>query len=137
MPTKYKAGNDVAVTSDDDDHDAGDKIEWDLLLNPSEQLCRVDPLEKLRVEQCHLLGHLASRLRTVSSRSAQQVGFSNIRSDRVLDKIPGSRLGSGRVGVSKYTIGYFRVFWVFQGILGIFGYVWVYPYILRFLSNIY
>ena len=106
MPTKYKAGNDVAVTSDDDDHDAGDKIEWDLLLNPSEQLCRVDPLEKLRVEQCHLLGHLASQLLTVSS--AQRVGFSNIRSYWVLDKIPGSRSGSGRVGVSKYTIGYFR-----------------------------
>ena len=66
MPTKYKAGNDVAVTSDDNDHDAGDKIEWDLLLNPSEQLCRVDPLEKLRVEQCHLLGHLASQLLTLS-----------------------------------------------------------------------
>ena len=64
MPTKYKAGNDVAVTSDDDDHDAGDKIEWDLLLNPSEQLCQVDQLEKLRVEQCHLLGHLASQLLT-------------------------------------------------------------------------
>ena len=58
-------------------------------------------------------------------------------SGQVVDKILGSRLGSGRVGVSKYTIGYFRVFWVFQGILGIFGYVWVYPYILRFLSNIY
>ena len=50
--------------SDDDDHDAGDKIEWDLLLNPSEQLCQVDQLEKLRVEQCHLLGHLASQLLT-------------------------------------------------------------------------
>ena len=39
--------------------------------------------------------------------SAQRVGFFNIGSGRVLDKIPGS--GSGRVGVSKYTIGYFRV----------------------------
>ena len=32
-----------------------------------------------------------------------------VGSGRVLDKIPGSGLGSGRVGVSKYTIGYFRV----------------------------
>ena len=50
LPTKYKAGNDVAVTSDDDDHDAGDKIEWDLLLNPSEQLCQVDP--SIRWKSC-------------------------------------------------------------------------------------
>ena len=51
---------------------------------------------------------------------------------RVLDKIPGSGSGSGWVGVSKYTIGYFRVsflvsgisgfFWVFPGMSGIFGY---------------
>ena len=40
-------------------------LQWDLLLNPSEQLCRVDPLEKLRVEQGHLLRHLASQLLTV------------------------------------------------------------------------
>ena len=67
MPTKYKARNDIAVIKyhANDDHDAGDEIEWDLLLNPSEQLCRVDPLEKLRVEQGHLLSHLASQLLTV------------------------------------------------------------------------
>ena len=28
---------------------------------------------------------------------------------QVLDKIPGTRLGSSRVGVLKYTIGYFQV----------------------------
>ena len=50
----------------------------------------------------------------------------------VLDKIPGSGSGSGRVGVSKNTIGYFRVFFffrVFPGISGISGYVgyfWVF-----------
>ena len=58
--------------------------------------------------------------------SAQRVGFFNIGSGRVLDKIPGSGSGSGQVGVSKYTIGlfsgifftfgYFRVFRVFLGL---------------------
>ena len=50
---------------------------------------------------------------------------------RVLEKIPGS--GSGRVGVLKYTIGYFRVSFLLSGISGyswvfpgIFGYFWVY-----------
>ena len=64
--------------------------------------------------------------------SAQRVGFFNIGSGRVLDKIPGSGSGSGRVGVSKNTIGYFRVSFflrVFPGISGISGYVgyfWVF-----------
>ena len=74
--------------------------------------------------------------------SAQRVGFFNIGSGRVLDKIPGS--GSGR-SVTKYdrvfpgiffTFGYFRVFRVFPGMSGIFGYFWVYPYILGLFSNI-
>ena len=46
-------------------------------------------------------------------------------SGRVLDKILGSRSGSGRVGVSKYTIGYFWVSFysrVFSGISGYVGY---------------
>ena len=80
--------------------------------------------------------------------SAQRVGFFNIGSGRVLDKIPGSGSGSGRVRVSKNTIGYFRVsfflsgngyfrvFRVFPGMSGIFGYFWVYPYILGLFSNI-
>ena len=84
--------------------------------------------------------------------SAQRVGFFNIRSGRVLDKIPGSGwgFGSGR-SVEKYdqvfpgiffSFGYFRVFQVFRvfpGMSGIFGYFWVYPYILRLrlFSNIY
>ena len=37
-----------------------------------------------------------------------------VESGRVVDKIPGSGLGSGRVGVSKITIGYFRVFFYFR-----------------------
>ena len=54
--------------------------------------------------------------------SAQQVGFFNIGSGRVLDKIPGSGSGSGRVGVLKYTIGYFWVPFLISGISGYFGY---------------
>ena len=54
--------------------------------------------------------------------SAQRVGFFNIGSGRVLDKIPGSRSGSGRVGVSKNMIGYFRVSFFLSGISGYFGY---------------
>ena len=57
--------------------------------------------------------------------SAQQVGFSNTGSGRVWGKIPGSGSGLGWVGVLKYTIRYFRVFFTFeyfQVFLGIFGY---------------
>ena len=45
-----------------------------------------------------------------------------VGSGRVLDKIPGSGWGSGRVGVSKNTIGYFRVSFFLSGISGYFGY---------------
>ena len=45
-----------------------------------------------------------------------------VGSGRVLDKIPGIGLGSGRVGVSKYAIGYFRVFFSLLGISGYVGY---------------
>ena len=79
--------------------------------------------------------------------SAQRVGFFNIGSGRVLEKIPGSGSGSGRVGVLKYMIGYFRVSFLLSGIS---GYSWVFPGIsdifsffggvvsetLRFFSNI-
>ena len=43
-----------------------------------------------------------------------------VGSGRVLDKIPGSGSGSGRVGVSKNTIGYFRVSFLLSGISGYF-----------------
>ena len=49
-----------------------------------------------------------------------------VGSGRVLDKIPGIGSGSGRVGVSKYTIGYFRVSLLFSGIFGYVGYFRVY-----------
>ena len=50
-----------------------------------------------------------------------------VGSGRVLDKIPGSGSGSGRVGVSKYTIGYFRVSFLLSGISGYVGYFRVFP----------
>ena len=46
-----------------------------------------------------------------------------------MDKIAGSGSGWGRVGVSKNTIGYFRVSFLLSGISGISGYVgyfWVF-----------
>ena len=72
--------------------------------------------------------------------SAHRVGFFNNGSGWVLDKIPGSGSGSGRVGVSKYTIGYVQVSFFLSGISGYFGYVgyfWVYLYIVRLFSIIY
>ena len=45
-----------------------------------------------------------------------------VGSGRVLDKIPGIGSGSGRVGVSKYAIGYFRVSLLVSGIFRYFGY---------------
>ena len=54
--------------------------------------------------------------------SAYRVGFFNNGSGRVLDKIPGSGSGSGRVGVSKYAIGFFWVSFLLSGISGYFGY---------------
>ena len=45
-----------------------------------------------------------------------------VGSGRVLDKIPGSGSGSGRVGVSKNTMGYFLVSFLLSGTLGYFGY---------------
>ena len=45
-----------------------------------------------------------------------------VGSGQVLDKIPGSGSCSGRVGVSKYIIGYFRIFFLLSGISGFFGY---------------
>ena len=39
-----------------------------------------------------------------------------VGSGRVLDKIPGSGSGSGRVGVSKNTIGYLFYFQLFPGL---------------------
>ena len=64
----------------------------------------------------------AAATTTTVNTSAQRVGFFNIGSGRVVDKIPGSGSGSGRVGVSKNTIGYIRVSFLLSGISGYFGY---------------
>ena len=64
----------------------------------------------------------SSKLQCSVAISAQRVGFFNIGSGRVLDKIPGSGSGSGRVGVSNDSIGYFRVSFFLSGISGYFGY---------------
>ena len=56
--------------------------------------------------------------------SAQRVGFFNIGSGRVLEKIPGSGSGSGRVGVLKIRSGIFGYLFysrVIPGIPGISG----------------
>ena len=52
-----------------------------------------------------------------------------VGSGRVLEKIPGSGSGSGRVGVLKYTIGYFRVSFLLSGNS---GYSWVFSGISRY-----
>ena len=44
-----------------------------------------------------------------------------VGSGRVLEKIPGSGSGSGRVGVLKNTIGYFRVSFLLSGNSGYSG----------------
>ena len=53
--------------------------------------------------------------------SAQRVGFFNIGSGRVLEKIPGSGSGSGRVGVLKIRSGIFGYLFYSRVIPGIFG----------------
>ena len=50
-----------------------------------------------------------------------------VGSGRVSEKIPGSGSGSGRVGVSKFTIGYFRVSFLLSGISGYLFYSRVFP----------
>ena len=72
--------------------------------------------------------------------SAQRVGFFNIGSGGVLDKIPGSGSGSGRVRVSEYMIRYFRVSFLLSGISGYVGYFRVFTGIygyLRVFTGIY
>ena len=80
------------------------------------------------------LAHLFTAAKRGHRGSAQRVAFFfNIRSGRVLDKIPGSR--SGRKD-RKGRIGYFRVSFLLSGISGYVGYFWVYPYILGLFFNI-
>ena len=54
-----------------------------------------------------------------------------VGSGRVLEKIPGSGSGSGRGGVLKYMIGYFRVSFLLSGIS---GYSWVFPGISGYIG---
>jgi len=63
-------------------------------------------------------GGLAGKAQCPAGRVFQY----RVGSGRVLDKIPGIGSGSGRVGVSKYAIGYFRVSVLLSGIFGYFGY---------------
>ena len=65
-----------------------------------------------------------------------------VGSGRVLEKIPGSGSGSGRVGVLKYTIGYFRVSFLLSGISGYFrvfpgisGYIGYHLFFLEVVSQ--
>ena len=44
------------------------------------------------------------------------------------------RVGSGRVGVSKYTIGYFRVSFLLSGISGYVGYLRVFTGIYGYIG---
>ena len=80
---------------------------------------------------CFLLKYLHKCLTTnlifCDQCPAGRVFQNRVGSGRVLDKIPGSGSGSGRVGVSKYTIGYFRVSFLLSGISGYFGYFRVFP----------
>ena len=77
--------------------------------------------------------------------SAQRVGFFSIGSGRVgywtKYRVAGrnveiyDQVFPGISFISGYLF-YFRVFRVFSGMLGIFGYIWVYPYILGLSFNI-
>merc|ERR1712090_64405 len=72
------------------------------------------------------------------SSSALRVGFFNIGLGRV-GYWTKYRV-AGRVGVSKYTIGYFRVSFLLSGISGYVGYFRVFPGIygyLRVFTGIY
>ena len=63
--------------------------------------------------------------------TGKRVGFRSGRSVEIYHRLfPGIFFTFGCFRV-------FRVFWVFPGMSGIFGYLWVYPYVLRLFSNIY
>ena len=67
-----------------------------------------------------------------SAHSAQRVGFFNIGSGRV-GYWTKYRV-AGRVGVSKYTIGYFRVSFLLSGISGYVGYLRVFTGIYGYIG---
>ena len=86
---------------------------------------RKNLLEAAKPVQKNLMksGQVLKSLGREYTASVQRVGFFNIGSGRVLDKILGSGSGSGRVGVSKNTIGYFRYLFFFRVFSGKSGYV--------------
>ena len=95
-------------------------LEPDSHLWPKDKTLIIKERSKVIQENSHQLVSIEIDEYVVTS--AQRVGFFNIGSGRVLDKIPGSGSGSGRVGVSKNMIGYFRVPFLLSGISGYFGY---------------
>ena len=65
-----------------------------------------------------IVGFCGEEVVVTQGAQAQWVGFFNIGSGQVVDKIPASGSASGQVGVSKNTIGYFRVSFLLLGIFG-------------------
>ena len=80
---------------------------------------------------CTLGSPSNTTLQIFSANSAHWVGFFNIGSGWVLEKIPGSGSGSGRVGMLRYRIGYFRVSFLLSGIS---GYSWVFSDMSRYFQ---
>ena len=71
----------------------------------------------------HLIRAVNTQARVTPNQCpAGRVFQYRVGSGRVLDKIPGIGSGSGRVGVSKYANGYFRVSLLVSGIFRYFGY---------------
>ena len=83
--------------------------------------CSPRPSLSVTIRKPHFAANFCAKC--TATISAQRVWFFNIGSGRVSEKIPGSGSGSGRVGVLKNTIGYFRVSFFLSGISGISGYV--------------
>ena len=82
--------------------------------------CSPRPSLSVTIRKPHFVATFCAKC--TATISAQRVWFFNIGSGRVSEKIPVSGWSSGRVGVSKFTIGYFRVSFLLSGISGYFGY---------------
>jgi len=81
-------------------------MHWLEISTPQQQVARVGQSVESALIQC----------------PAGRVFQYRVGSGRVLDKILGSGSGSGRVVVSKNTVGYFRVSFLLSGISRYFGY---------------
>ena len=82
--------------------------------------CSPRPSLSVTIRKPHFVATFCAKC--TATISAQRVWFFIIGSGRVSEKIPVSGWSSGRVGVSKFTIGYFRVSFLLSGISGYFGY---------------